>query len=103
MTDARTKEADLAAIASKVKFNCTLATTNFGDDPLVMAAVDNVKATHEAFLAAVAEADAARFLRRLSADRHVRQCSMAADRAFHALRFAMEQAEERNIHGAQRE
>ena len=96
MTNARTKEADLAAIATKVEFNCNLARTNFGNDPLVMAAVANVKATYEAFLAAVAEADAARFFRRLSADRHVRQCSMAADQAFHALRFAMEQAEEQD-------
>jgi hypothetical protein len=95
MTDARTKEADLAALAARVELNCTLATTHFGYDPVVMAAVANFRANHNAFLAAVAEAEVARFFKRFSADKHVRQCSVATDHAFYVLKSAMEQAEDR--------
>ncbi len=49
MTDARTKEADLAAIASAIELNYTVA-AQFADDPIVVAAVAHCKATYAAFL-----------------------------------------------------
>jgi hypothetical protein len=94
MTDARTKEADLAAIASAYELNYAVA-ANFADDPIVAAAVAHCKATYAAFLAAIAEADAARGFRRISTARHVRRTSEATDAAQASLRAAVHEAERR--------
>jgi hypothetical protein len=94
MSDARTKEADLAAIASAYELNYTIA-ANFADDPIVVAAVAHCKATYAACLAAMAEADAARGLRRISTFRHARRAGMAADAASASLRAAVREAERR--------
>jgi hypothetical protein len=92
MTDARTKEADLAAIAAACELNYVIA-SHFPNDPIVVAAVTHCKATYAAFVAAMAEADAARGFRRISTAGHVRRACRAADAAQAALRVAVEQVE----------
>jgi len=92
MTDSRTKKADLAAIAATCEMNYAVA-SQFSDDPIVVAAVARCKATYAAFIAAMAEADAARGFRRISTTMHVRRACAAADAAQAALRIAVENAE----------
>src|ERR1700737_1212597 len=95
MSDARTKEADLAAIKARCELNCTVAShPTFASNPIVIAALANAKASDTAFLAAVAEADAARGFRIWSTYRHVRQACAASDSAHVALRAAIESAED---------
>jgi hypothetical protein len=97
------KEADLAAIKARFEFNYALVDSEptIAADPLVGAAVANCKASHAAFVQAVADADAARQFTGLKAfriwgaDKRVREMCAAADQAFRGLRFAIEQAEAR--------
>ncbi len=53
MTDARTKEADLAAIVARCELNYAIA-DHFPNDPVVFAAVAFCKATYAAVVAAMA-------------------------------------------------
>jgi hypothetical protein len=95
MSDTRTKEADLAAIKARCELNYTVAShPMFASNPIVIAALANAKASDAAFLAAVAEADAARGFRIWSTYRHVRQAGAASDSAHAALRAAIESAED---------
>jgi len=97
MSDPRTKDADLAAIKARYEFNYALVASNpkIADNPLVIAAVTNSKASYAAFLAALAEVEAERSLFRMwRTHRHFRQACAAADSAHAALRFAIESAED---------
>jgi hypothetical protein len=95
MPDTRTKDADLAAIRARCELNYTVAGhPKFAGNQIVMAALATAKASEAAFLAAVAEADAARGFRIWSAYRHCREACAAADSAHAALRAAIEIAEE---------
>ena len=90
MTDAATKEADLASI--KTRYELAFAIANqpkIASNPVVIAALAHAKATYAAFLAALAEADAAHGFRILSTYRHVHQTGNAADSAFAALGAAI--------------
>jgi hypothetical protein len=94
MPDTRTKDADLAAIKARCELNYTVAShPKFAGNRIVMAAIANAKASEVAFLAAVAEADAARGFRIWGAYRHCRQACAVADSAHASLRGAIESAE----------
>jgi len=94
MSNIRTKEADLAAIKARCELNYTIANhPKFSSNPIVKAALANAKASEAAFLAAVAEADAARGFRIWSTYRHVRETCVVADEAHAALRAVVELAE----------
>jgi hypothetical protein len=89
-----TKQADLAAIKAWFELNYALASQpKLADNPVVIAALANAKASETAFIAAVAEADAARGFRIWSTYRHVRQVSAQPDSAHAALRAVIESAE----------
>jgi hypothetical protein len=94
MMSDRTKEADLAAIKARCELNYAIAQhSKVANNPIVIAAFASAKASEAAFLAAVAEADAARGLRIWRAYRHVRQACAAAGNAQDALCAAIETAE----------
>src|SRR6516225_150184 len=95
MSDIRTKEADLAAARARCELNYAVAShPKFAGNQMVMAALANAKASEAAFLAALAEADAARGFRRWSTYRHCRQACAATDRAHATLRSTVEIAEQ---------
>jgi hypothetical protein len=94
MPDAQTKDADLAAIKARCDLNYTIASDpKFAGNRIVMAALNNAKASEAAFLAAVAEADTARGFRIWGAYRHCRQACAAVDSAHATLRATIESAE----------
>jgi hypothetical protein len=82
MLDARTKEADLAAIRARCELNYIIAShPKFAGNRIVLAALANAKASEAAFIAALAQADASRGIRIFGAYRHCRQACAAADHA----------------------
>ena len=87
------KDADLAAIKTRYESDYALIASDpkIVNDPLVIAAIANAKASDAAFYAALEDVEAKRnFLHRWNTYRHFRQTSVAAEKAHDALRAAVE-------------
>ena len=94
MPDNPSKARDLAAIKAGWELNYTIARQpNFAGNRIVQAALANAEASDAAFLAAVAEADAAHGFRIIKTYRHVRRTAASSEKAHAALRAAIERAE----------
>src|SRR5271170_5394121 len=89
------RDADLAAIKARYESEYALITgPKIANNPVVIAALANAKASATAFYAALENVEAKRtFLRRWSAFRRFRQAAIAAEKAHDKLRTAIKTAE----------
>jgi len=92
---ALSRDADLAAIKARYESDYTLIASDpkIANNPLVIAALANAKASDAAFYAALENMEAKRtFLHRWNTYRHFRQASLKAEKAHDALRATVEGA-----------